>query len=150
VQVGDRWQRVEIVDEKVTEEFEPWEGGGGGEYFKQQTFVLHCDCGKDFEVAKGDLRKRKHKDCGCGLAALDGRKASVGPYTVTQSTASAIAEYARLKTAGNASYAVTLMVREVMKNMRRDEAVSEAVEEVGVEMVEEANVESTEVSNAER
>jgi hypothetical protein len=140
--VGDKWQRVEIVDEKLTEEFAEWPGGGGGEYYKQRSWVLHCDCGKDFEVPKEKLRKREYKDCGCGLAVQDGHKATAGPYTVPQSTVNMIAEYARLKTQGNASHAVTLMVREVMKNMQTGVPVAA---EVFVESTEE----SVEVSGAE-
>lgn len=136
MQIGDKWAHVEIIDEEVIEEFEPWEGGGGGVTYKAHYWVLQCGCGKTTKVKQEDFRKKANKDCGCGIALRDGRKVIAGPYTVPQSTVEAILEYAQLHTGGNASHALTLLVREALKGE--------------VESIGKLEVPDTEVDSAKR
>lgn len=66
--VGGRWGRLLAVETGIAEhDLDEWQS------LREEFMLMRCDCGKEFKIWSSEWKgKRKMKDCGCGLSALDG------------------------------------------------------------------------------
>jgi len=74
IKAGMQWGPMRVVKSEIVERDEEL-GPGVKMRWKDERFMLQCECGKTWWVWKKDWKgKRAVKDCGCGLAAQEGRR----------------------------------------------------------------------------
>jgi hypothetical protein len=87
---------------------------GYSESWDEKTWVVRCECGKEFEVEQKGFKKKEHKDCGCGAAQNDGAVVATA-MTMPLQTRQQLQVYARKYTNGNVSMAIVKLIRDAMK-----------------------------------
>ena len=73
LEVGLRWGRLEAVSSNVEDREIEIQPGWSETHKDAEYFVLKCDCGNEIRIWKNEWKGKKAlRDCGCGMAALDG------------------------------------------------------------------------------
>ena len=113
---GGQWARLKCLDVKTGIRIEEQDLGAVKveREVRTEVYVLQCECGRQFEVdAEKFAGKRTVKDCGCGLADLDG----VTDVLVCRLRLEAVVSIRRLAAdtaGGNVSLAVCRLLRKGM------------------------------------
>ena len=126
--IGDKWAHVEIVGAGKIEKSIEF-NDGYSESWDEKTWVVRCECGKEFEIEQKGFKKKEHKDCGCGAAKEDGVYVIMA-VSVPLSVRHALQKYAEERTNGNLSHAVVEIARQALEKNKASEERNEERNEV--------------------